>query len=214
MNTNEMAAFARLWGGMAEMYGKTVSDAVVAMAFQALERYELADIRRAINSHVADPQRGQFIAKPADLILHMDGDPASRALLAWSKAEDAMKAVGTYKSVVFDDPAIMATIEDMGGWVEFGKMSLDELPFKRNEFEKRYRGYMNKPPTHHPKVLGGIFNIENQKWREHVEEPVLIGNPEKALLVHQSGGDKPSAFTRLSAMLDRPAKQLEDKTQH
>jgi len=193
MTQNDMAAFAKIWGGMAEMYGKTVSDAVIAMCFNALQRFDLQDVRRAISAHVADPVRGQFIAKPADLILHIDGDPESRSLQAWSLVEDGIFRVGPYQTVVFDEPAVMAAIEDMGGWIDLCKVDEGELPFKRQEFVKRYKGYLTRPPTSHPAKLIGIAEAHNMQhapsWKD---VPRLIGNPERAKLVHQTGSAKSS----------------------
>lgn len=204
MNKTELGKFAELWAGMAEMYGKSVSDAVIAMAYAALEKYDLADIRRAINAHVADPTRGQFLAKPADLILHMDGDPESRALQAWTKAEQAIGRVGPHQDVVFDDIAIMAAIEDMGGWIQLCAVTEPELPFRRQEFVKRYKGYLNRPPQQHAAKLIGIASSENmQRFPNFKSDPVLIGNPQQALLVHQTGGARTGNVISLSALTDK-----------
>lgn len=213
MQKTEIKQFTQLWSGMAEMYGKSVSDATVAMAFQALEKYELIDIKRAINAHVADPSRGQFLAKPADLIVHIDGDPESRALQAWTKTEQAIGRVGPHQSVVFDDPLVMACIEDMGGWIALCSIFGDEMPFKRTEFAKRYKGYTNKPPVSHPAKLIGIAEHSNmQHFPNYKADPVLIGSPDKALLVHQTGGTKASNIVSLSALLEKSPQRIEHKS--
>lgn len=206
MNRTELNQFSKLWAGMAEMYGKSVSDAVIAMAYAALEKYDLADIRRAINAHVADPMRGQYLAKPADLILHIDGDPESRSLQAWSKVEDGIKRVGPHQDVVFDDAAVMVAIEDMGGWISLCCISEQELPFKRQEFTKRYKGYLTRPPAQHPAKLIGISTASNmQRFPNYKPDPILIGNPQQALLVHESGGARQDNVVSLSHMLNKLA---------
>jgi hypothetical protein len=206
MNRTELTQFSKLWAGMAEMYGKSVSDAVIAMAYAALEKYDLADIRRAINAHVADPSRGQFLAKPADLILHIDGDPESRSLQAWTKVENAIKRVGPHQDVVFDDASVMAAIEDMGGWILLCGINDQELPFKRQEFAKRYKGYLARPPAQHPARLIGISSASNmQRFPNYKADPVLIGNPQQALLVHDSGGARKDSVMTLSSMLNKLA---------
>lgn len=208
MTREDAQAFVQMWASMLEVYDKTVSDAAVAMAFQALIKYDIADIRRAINAHVADPINGRFPAKPADLILHIDGDPESRALQAWTMVESAISLAGPYKTVVFDDPRIMIALEDMGGWIQFCGMSGDELPHKRVEFVRRYKGYVNRPSVRHPPKLIGIAEAQNsmriQNWQE---TPYLIGNPEKARLVYESGQQETQKLTTLDSVLERIALQ-------
>jgi hypothetical protein len=204
MNKSDSRAFTLLWTAMAEQYGKTVSDAAQAMAFASLERYSLDDIRRAISAHIADPINGRFIAKPADLVLHIAGDPESRSLLAWSKVEDAIGSVGPYRSVVFDEPSIMAALDDMGGWIELCNIKDDELPFKRNEFVKRYKGYVNRPAVSHPAKLVGISESHNMQHAPKFKTiPVLIGDPDRALLVHQAGSQAGPKAIALSDHLNK-----------
>jgi len=206
MNRTELTQFSKLWAGMAEMYGRSVSDAVIAMAYAALEKYDLADIRRAINAHVADPTRGQFLAKPADLILHIDGDPESRSLQAWTKVEGAIKRVGPHQDVVFDDSAVMVAIEDMGGWIALCGMEDTDAPYKRAEFTKRYKGYLNRPPVRHPSKLIGLSTASNmQRFPNYKPDPILIGNPQQAMLVHESGGERKDNVVSLSSMMSRLA---------
>jgi hypothetical protein len=47
-----------------------------ALFFRALARYELADVRAALDAHVADPVRGRFVPVPADLIAQLQGAAA------------------------------------------------------------------------------------------------------------------------------------------
>jgi hypothetical protein len=204
MNKTDSRAFTFLWTAMAEQYGKTVSDAAQAMAFAALERCHLDDIRRAISAHVADPERGRWMAKPADLIMHIDGDPESRSLQAWSKVLGAIQTVGPYQTVVFDEPSIMAALEDMGGWIELCNISEDEAPFKRNEFVKRYKGYLNRPAlTHLPKLVGISESHNMQHAPKFKTTPVLIGNPQRAMLVLESGSNSGPKAISLTAHLEK-----------
>ncbi|MES2367675.1 MAG: DUF6475 domain-containing protein [Pseudomonadota bacterium] len=216
MTKNELVSFGKLWAGMAQVYDKTISDAGIAMAFAALEKYDLQDIRRAINAHVADPSRGQYIAKPADLILHIDGDPESRSLQAWSIVEGSVKRVGPHQTVVFDDAGVMAAIDDMGGWIRLCGVSGDELPFVRQEFVKRYKGYLSRPPVTYPPQLIGISDSHNmQHIQNYKADPVLIGNSEKALQIMNSGNTARGGTVSLSQLMDRmklaqDTKQLEN----
>jgi hypothetical protein len=171
-------------------------------------KYDIQDVKRAINAHVADPINGKFAPKPADLIIHMDGDPDSRALQAWTKASDAISSVGPYKTVVFDDAAMMTALDDMGGWIEFCGVSFDELPFKRTEFVKRYKGYLNRPSLNHPPKLIGLMEAQNGPKYAHLNDPVLIGDPQRALTLMQSGVEQKEKVMSLSQLIEKRALML------
>lgn len=171
MNNADLPKFSQQWLACYELYGKPCSDAAVALAFQVLAKFELGDVSRALTQHALDPDAGRFPPKPADLVKFITGDPDSRPLAAWTQAEGAIRAAGPYRTVVFDDPLTMRVLSDMGGWVQFCDVLDKDLPFRRNEFCTRYRGYMLNPPSEYPARLQGIFNDPN---------PALIGNPAKA----------------------------------
>lgn len=199
MQKADFEQFTGIWLATNELYGKQPSDAAVALAFRALIRYDLPDIRRALDAHINDAGDGRFMPKPADLVKHIEGDPESRSMRAWTLVEDSIGRVGPYQSVVFDDPAIMASIEDIGGWMEICKVTDKELPFKRNEFVVRYKGYLNRPPERHPQKLVGITEANNGRIEgAPVPEPVLLGSAQKALGVYQSGSTKKRGLITIS----------------
>lgn len=214
MQKTDFPHFTAVWSATCELYGKQPSDAALGMAFRALYRYDLADVKRALDAHINDPGDGRFMPKPADLVRHIDGDPESRSLQAWSKVENTIERIGSYGTVVFDEPAIMACIEDMGGWIELCKITNDELPFKRNEFTKRYKGYLNRPPERYPSKLIGVTEASNSRTghMDEIPEPVLIGDTRQALLVHQSGSNQkkgPVSISHAMAMMKLEHKESE-----
>ena len=56
-----------------------------------------------------------------------------------------MQRVGAYRSVAFDDGAIHAAIEDMGGWPAVCRGKADELPFLQKRFTDLHRAYSSRP---------------------------------------------------------------------
>lgn len=188
MQTQDVSKFTMLMAGIGELYGKTISSQLIDIYWQVLRKYDLIDVQNAFQSHVKNPDCGQFFPKPADIIRFIEGNGESKALMAWAKAERAMIQIGRYQSVVFDDPLIHSVIEDMGGWVKFCAMKNEQMPFVANEFQKRYMGYVIKNPERHPKYLWGISECDNTKNGFLVEPPILIGDPEKAKEVLKLGG--------------------------
>lgn len=158
--------------------------------WEACKPFDFAAARDAMNRHSVNPDNGQFLPKPADIVKLIGGGTADAALVAWAMAERAVRQVGTYESVAFDDPIIHAVISDMGGWIKFGTVTEDELPFVRNEFVTRYRGYrLRGRIEHYPAKLIGIVEATNAPLGVSGQQPKLIGNPERAALVLKSGSD-------------------------
>jgi hypothetical protein len=173
---------------ISELHGKSISGALTEIYWQTLKEFEWQDVERAFQSHIHNPDCGQYFPKPADIVRFIEGNGETKALQAWAKVEHAIHQVGRYESLSFDDPLIHAVLEDMGGWIKLCSVTLDELPFRANEFQKRYMGFVIKKPNRHPRYLCGIAEGENAKNGYAVKPPLLIGDPKKAEQVMISGG--------------------------
>ncbi len=191
MHAQDIPKFTVLMAGIGELYSKSISSKLIDIYWQVLNQYDLVDVQNAIQTHVKNPDGGQFFPKPADILRIIEGSGETKALAAWAKVERAVIQVGRYQSVVFDDPLIHAVIENMGGWVKLCAMSNEQMAFIANEFRKRYMGYVNKKPERHPKYLWGISESNNTQHGFDVAPPVLIGNSTKAKEVLQTGGGVP-----------------------
>src|SRR5437870_914018 len=118
MQSRDLGKFTILMAGIGELYGKNISSHLIDIYWQVLKQYELVDVQNAFQSHVQNPDCGQFFPKPADIVRFIEGSGETKALLAWAKVERAIRQLGSYQSVVFDDSLIHIVIEDMGGWVK------------------------------------------------------------------------------------------------
>jgi hypothetical protein len=139
--------------------------------------------------------------KIADVSKMLGGTSNDRAQTAWAKVDKAVRHVGTYRSVVFDDPIIHRVITEMGGWISIGTKTDNEWPFVAKEFETRYRGYSmrGERPEYQP-VLIGISDAHNSKEGFKTEQPMLIGDAEKAQEVMRLGVDRPMiGFTQAAS---------------
>ncbi|NQY33607.1 MAG: phosphohydrolase [Alteromonadaceae bacterium] len=174
-----------------EIYGREVSEMVIHIWWNSLKSFEVDLVCRALQRHIMDPDTGQFAPKPADVLKYLVGSRQGVAMLAWSKVDKTVKSVGGAGSIVFDDVIIHNVIEDMGGWSTLCKLSENDLIFKANEFEKRYKAYQLNPPTVFTSKLIGTDEAYNKRESFNVEGPYLIGDPKKALCVLESGVIKP-----------------------
>lgn len=202
MQETDYEGFAKAWTRAWDLYGKPISSGAIDLSYEALQRYDLAAITRALTAHVNDPDTGQYPPKPADIVRLIDGRKEDRAQQAWTKVEHAARRVGHCASIIFDDPLIHAVISDMGGWIDICMTDEDELPFRAREFEKRYQGYLlgGRAPHYPRQLTGRIDQVNNATGYVDVKEPpMLIGDPEQAQAVLQNGGDGGAlTFTRLS----------------
>ena len=163
---------------------RSMDPMVVSIYWSALQAYDIAVVRKAFDRHVKNPDGGQFMPKPADLIRVIAGSDQEAALVAWAKVGRAARSVGD-EDVVFDDPLIHRVIYDMGGWTVFGRTNERDWPFVRKDFQNLYCGYrrVGEVPQY-PAVLAGRYGGQSQT-------PRLIGDPDIASAVMLGGTDRP-----------------------
>lgn len=204
MQTDDFQKFHDGITGVMGFYGRSVSNFALDVWWTALKGHDLAAIVDAFNRHLANPDAGQFPPKPADIIRMLQGSTQDSALRAWVKVDQAVRRVGTYVDVVFDDALIHRVIQDMGGWVALGTKREDEWPFVAKEFENRYRGFRSRNECpEYPACLVGIATAHNNQKGFKTEPPVLIGNEQLARHVLRGGSDRPAlGFKRMRDDLD------------
>ena len=175
--------FAMALSALAEYYSRELSDGVIALYWQGLSNFSIADIEAAIGRHIQNPDSGMWMPKIADIVRMIDGSTQSAAATAWAKVMRAVGSVGQYQSLAFDDPVIHLAIEENGGWISLCRIEESELPFLQKRFETSYRNY---------RVRGGDLPV----YPRH-----LVGDPAKALSVMSGGSDSPRvAITSASAV--------------
>lgn len=203
MTPDDFTEFSELIAGVFAFYKRDFSEFALNVWWAAMKPYDLPAVSDALGRHSVNPDSGQFMPMPADIVKMLQGTTQDAGLVAWAKVDQAVRSCGTYNSVVFDDPIIHRVIVEMGGWVLVGGKDEKEWPFVRNEFVNRYRGYRmrSETPEYLP-VLIGIAEAQNNRTGHNSQPPVLIGNPEAAQRVMLGGHDKPLlGFVRMSAAL-------------
>ena len=193
MQLSDIDRFRELIAGVHDFYGKDLSDFAMSVWWEAMKPYDISAVSTAMSRHLANPDSGQFLPKPADVVKMLGGRTQDRALMAWAKVDKAVRSIGPYESVAFDDPIIHRVIHEMGGWVGFGQKTEDEWPFVGKEFENRYRGYaMRGEIPEYPRLLIGVSQAHNERNNHKVDPPRLIGNVEQAEAVLIGGRDNVS----------------------
>jgi len=181
LHQNDFDAFADMMLLVAEQYSKKPSDGLIALYWQGLKGYDFQAVQDAVGRHLGNTDTGQYMPKIADIIRMMTGSTLDAALVAWAKVDRAVRTVGPYESVVFDDPLIHRVLHDMGGWCGLGSKTDDEWPFVAREFENRYRGFKSRNErVDYPAKMIGIHEAHNAKEGHRVAFPTLIGDKAKA----------------------------------
>lgn len=214
MKKDDMPQFALSLAELGEIYAKNISEFLTEIYWKALEDFELEDVQKALRAHIHNPDCGQYFPKPADVVRFIEGSGETKALSAWTMVEKAIHQVGSYQSIAFEDPLIHAALEDMGGWVKLCSTTIHELPFRANEFQKRYMGFLTKKPARHPKYLIGIAEQDNAKNGFEIKAPLLVGNAKKAEQVMLTGGGAPLAIQTFSQAIMDVMKQLPIQTKN
>ncbi len=197
-HVNTRAQFQGMLNLVYETLGKDKPEARIVRAyFDSLKGFSIEEIAEALNRHMVDPDRGQWVPKPADIVRQIMGNTESNAELAWTLVDQAIRQVGPWQSVCFDNPISMRVIHDMGGWVKLCNTDEKNYPFVHKEFITRFRGYANRPTPDYPGKLIGSAEAHNAQGghRQH-NELVFIGDPQAAEAIHLSGQQSIAQITR------------------
>lgn len=212
MQTDDFKPFRDGVAGVYSFYSKEVSGFALDVWWTALKIYDLAAIKDAFNRHLMNPDSGQFLPRPADIVRMLSGSTQDAALRAWATVDKTVRAVGTWEDVMFvDDPLIHRVLTEMGGWSVLGAKTDAEWPHVAREFENRYRGYrMRSEQPEYPAVLRGTYNITNTSMGQVLQAAVIVGDPASAQAFIKHASDKPLLGLSRITQRDLPLR-IEDR---
>ena len=191
MQASDRQEFAKLIADVMAFYRQDVSKFALTVWWQACQAFDFEQVSKALTAHAMDPEHGKFPPKPSDLVRVLQGTQTDRAMLAWGKTLEAMGRVGAYTDVVFDDAAIHAVIEDLGGWPKVCRTEMAELGYLQHRFCESYRAYAGRGTFEYPRRLIGArdANAVYEKYGLPLPKPALIGDAARCSLVFQGGSD-------------------------
>lgn len=210
MTQADKARFATALAGMGEVFDREIKIAVAEIYFRALERFSIDEVEAGISKACSSLR---FFPKPVELIEAITGGGQNledKAHVEATKALGAVKNVGTYSTVVFDDPVSQAVImQHFGGWYRLSElMAADEKWFLK-DFAKAYASFARSGIKHFgsmPGLSSGSNALRGAKWEER---PILVGDKDacrNVLALSGTGSEtkcktvNPRSFLRL---LDR-----------
>jgi hypothetical protein len=206
MKHDDKPRFKNLLTDAMGFYKQDVSVFALSVWWQACEAFDFEQVAKALTAHAMDADRGQFAPKPADIVRQLSGTKTDKAMLAWGKAFDAASRVGAYTDVVFDDPAIHAAIEDMGGWPKFCRTESAELSYLQHRFSESYKAYLAKESFDYPRLLGGDRSPDEVYAKRGINppKPAVIGDIDLARVVYKVGskiGKTPMSFSSIEYII-------------
>lgn len=212
MRDTDKAQFGALLRDVMAFYRQDVSPFALSVWWQACEGFDFEQVAKALTGHAMDAERGQFAPKPADVVRQLAGTATDRAMLAWGKTHDAMGRVGSYSDVVFDDPAIHAVVDDLGGWPKMCRTELSELSYLQHRFTESYRAYVGRGQFDYPRRLTGDRAPDDLYAKRGLPppKPAVIGDVVRAREVYRLGGahGKTSVAYQALEAIERSARLL------
>lgn len=206
MVEEDRKAFYALIGNVYAFYRVDCSPFALGVWWEACKGFDATAVHDALNRHAVNPDNGQFVPKPADVVKLIGGGTQDSSLVAWSKVDRAIRSAGPYRTVVFDDPIIHRVIEEMGGWPTLCHCDEDEYPFRAKEFQNRYRGFMTRGGVdEYPRSLTGISDAQNIAGGFRLEKPLAIGNPDKCAAVLRGGSESSTLSMKQISMPTKKA---------
>lgn len=212
MSPTDKSDFVSLVTDVLAYYGKPVSTFTLHVWWQACQNFELEQVSKAMTAHVTDAERGQFAPKVADIVRILSGTATDRAAMAWGKTLEAMSSVGAYSDVVFDDPAIHAVVDDLGGWPKLCRTETKDLGYVQHRFTESYRAYVGRGQFEYPRILPGDRSPDDLYAKRGLRppKPAVVGDVEKARAVYRGGaigGKTPIAFSQAPLAIERGKKE-------
>jgi len=189
MQPNDLPKLTQMVTDALAYYRQDVSEFTLHVWVQACQPFTIEQVSKALTAHVTDPDRGQFAPKVADIVRILSGTHTDRAALAWGKALGAMSSIGAYSDVVFDDPAIHAAIEDMGGWPKVCRTDMKELGYLQTRFCNAHKAYTGRGTFEYPKRLNGDRSPDPEYTKKGIAlpKPALVGDVDRAMQVYKGG---------------------------
>lgn len=184
MTDNDRQSFAEALIAMGESQKRKepVSDAMAEFYFMALRDYPWGIVQAAM---VDFCKQSPFFPAPAEVLEVIRGRGRKIEDAAFEEAAkvlDAVRRVGCYSSVEFDDQVTTAVIErNYGGWVQLGEqLNVAEVKWFLKDFRAAYEAFARSDIRLAGHLAGrseisDCFGISS--GREH--KPVPIGVPER-----------------------------------
>lgn len=188
MKQTDFKEFQRAFGTLCELFEKEATAIMQAVYFKALSQHEIGQVSKAIEAAIVSCR---FFPKPVELLELIEGG-GKQALedaghLAAVVVINAVKRVGAYNTVVFEDPVTAAVVQDgFGGWVRVcAELATKSEKWFAKDFAELYQVFRRGGRTFNGKLLGilEVYNME-RGFNAYIPDPVMIGGAGSQKLIN------------------------------
>ena len=132
---NQQAFMAKILE-LGELFDKKLSDSTIKLYWRLLSEFSDHQVQKALDLALI---KCRFMPKPVEIIELIQGDAKSIAVDEWGKVLRLMRREGRFcEGKLF--PAVLTTINQLGGWEYLCTLNHYELEFKGRDFAKLYEG--------------------------------------------------------------------------
>ena len=197
--------------GLCELFEREATESLGGMYYDQLKDMSDDEFRSAINK-VCQSVTFHKMPLPAEIRQSAFGKLEDRATLALVKVERAVREVGGYSTIIFDDPIIHKVISSFdNGWIGICDMTVEEWTWARKDFVRMYQAFSAGGFQSVPHKLIGRIQFDNEsrgfqskfptvyfggkapalEWQKKVPDPIMI---EDDILRRMLKNDKTDGF--------------------
>ncbi len=168
--------FTNCINGLAGYFDKKVEPFLLEIYWKALKKHSIEDIEQGAFVLIATVR---FFPKVVEWIEAMSGGAGKIEDIAEIQAVEVLRAVkriGVYNSVKFDDPVSIAVVQlCYGGWIRLcTELMSDGEKWFLKDFVKYYRAYKRQNILSHD-VLSGLIEYDNsEKYPDFIPGPLAL----------------------------------------
>lgn len=181
MDKKDKKRFAQLLVAISELFEKNLSTPVLNIYFKALEKFSIQQVENALQKVVVSCK---FFPKPVEIIELIGEGPGLLEDIAQVQADtvvNAIRRIGAYQTVRFNDPVTTAVIQNcFGGWIMMCAELVEEKElWLRKDFVKYYQSY-SRQNIRSPDKLIGIIEADNivRGFINHIPKPIQVAGVE------------------------------------
>lgn len=183
MTKSDYTAFSGRMGLLMELFGKQLSENMVALYWSALKDLPWVKFEEAC-LHIVRTHKWNTFPKPAEFIEYADPpeDIEVRAVVALRNLEQMQGDIGYYETAIFKDPILKAVVDHYGGWTKCINLTRTmpdrEYSFWAKEFYKIYVNFDKRGVV--PKTMIGVG--EHERRGLEFLESFALAHPDRKLI--------------------------------
>lgn len=204
-NIAERDLFLKRFLGLCELLGVAADEFKTELYFRALSAFSAQDVVRGIDKAIT---QCRFFPKPVELVELIQGCPEDIAEVEAGKVIEAVKRVGSWTSVAFDNAVTAAVVQQgFGGWVKLcSDLTANDEKWFRKDFCRLYVNF-SRQNMRVTGALAGQASIANSAHcNSHEDSVALVGDTQKAQAILTTGTK--GQGTRIAMLTGKVGKKL------